>query len=169
MSIRIRIEPDARLRQAVLEGTVGDDDLVDAYAAVLGDPDFDPTLNDLVDARGVRRIDVTPAGIRRLADVIQQVDRLALPTKIAVVVSDDDAFEVARMYESLRAAQHAPAEHRVFRDMAEAREWLGLEPEGRHSATGVDSGLGMTSSATCTCAAAASSTSCSTLRRAAAG
>ena len=31
--------------------------------------------------------------------------------------------------EALRVGQNAPAEHRVFRDMAEARQWLGLEPE----------------------------------------
>jgi hypothetical protein len=129
MPIRIRVDPAARVRHSVLEGTVDDDDLVDAYAAVLDDPDFDPTLNDLVDGRSVRRVDVTPAGVRRLADVVQQVDRHALPTKIAIVAPDDVAYDAARMYEALRAGQQAPAEHRVFRDMAEARRWLGLVPE----------------------------------------
>jgi hypothetical protein len=129
MPIRIRVDPAARVRHSVLEGTIGDDELVDAYAAVLGDPDFDPTLNDLVDACTVRRIDVTPAGLRRLADLVRQIDRLALPTKIAIVAPDDVAYDTARMYETLRAGQHAPAEHRVFRGMADARRWLGLEPE----------------------------------------
>lgn len=126
MAIRIKVDPAARVRHAILEGTVGDDELVDTYAAVLADPDFDPTLNDLVDARGVRKIDVTPAGVRRLADLVQQVDRLLLPTKIAVVAADDVAYETARMYELMRAGQGAPAEHRVFRDMTEAQRWLGL-------------------------------------------
>jgi hypothetical protein len=130
MPIRIRVDRSARVRHAVLEGTIGDDDLVDAYAAVLEDPDFDPTLNDLVDARAVRRVDVTPAGVRRLADLIQQIDRLALPTKVAVVAGDDVAYETALMYEAVRAGQRAPAEHRVFRDMDEARRWLGMEAEG---------------------------------------
>jgi hypothetical protein len=129
MPIRIRVDPAARVRHSVLEGAVGDDELVDAYAAVLSDPDFDPTLNDLVDARGLRRVDVTPAGVRRLADLVQQIDRLSLPTKVAVVAPDDVAYATARMYEGLRASQNAPAEHRVFRDMAEARSWLGLGPE----------------------------------------
>lgn len=120
----------ARVRHAVLEGTIDDDELVSTYAAVLADPDFDPTLNDLVDARGVRRVDVTPVGVRRLADLVQQIDRLALPTRVAVVAPDDVAYDTARMYEALRIGQHAPAEHRVFRDMAEARSWLGLGPEG---------------------------------------
>jgi hypothetical protein len=113
----------------VLEGTIDDDELVSTYAAVLADPDFDPTLNDLVDARGVRRVDVTPAGVRRLADLVQQIDRLALPTRIAVVAPTDVAYDTARMYEALRVGQNAPAEHRIFRDMPEARQWLGLEPE----------------------------------------
>ena len=129
MPIRIRVDPGARLRHAVFEGAIADDELVEAYAAVLADPDFDPTLNDLVDARGVRRVDVTPAGVRRLADLVQQIDRFSLPTKVAVVAADDFAYDTARMYEALRVDQRAPAEHRVFRDMADARRWLGLEPE----------------------------------------
>jgi hypothetical protein len=135
MAIKIRVDAGARVRHSVFEGTVGDDELVAAYSAVLADPDFDPTLNDLVDGRAVRRVDVTPAGVRRLADLVQQIDRLTLPTKIAVVAGDDIAYDVARMYEALRAGQNAPAEHRVFRDMAEARQWLGLglEPEGGSS------------------------------------
>jgi hypothetical protein len=129
MPIKIRVDAAARVRHSVLEGTIGDDELVDAYTVVLSDPDFDPTLNDLVDARTVRRLDVTPAGVRRLADLVQQIDRLALPTKVAVVAADDVAYDTARMYEAFRVGQHAPAEHRVFRDMAEARRWLGLDPE----------------------------------------
>jgi hypothetical protein len=132
MPIRIRVDAVARVRHAVLEGTVGDDELVDSYAAVIDDPDFDPTLNDLVDARAVRRVDVTPAGLRKVADLIQQIDRLALPTKVAIVAADDVAFDTARMYQVVRTGQHAPAEHRVFRDMAEARRWLGLGPERDH-------------------------------------
>ena len=118
-----------RVRHSVLEGTIGDGELLDAYAAVLGDPDFDPTLNDLVDARGVRRVDVTPAGVRRLADLVRQIDRLSLPTKVAVVADADLAYDMARMDEAVRAGQNAPAEHRVFRHMTDARQWLGLGPE----------------------------------------
>jgi hypothetical protein len=127
MPIRIRVDPTARLRHAVMEGTIDDDQLVDAFSAVLADPNFDPTLNDLVDARAVRRLDVTPAGVRRLAELVQQVDRLSLPTKIAVVTGDDDAYNAARMYEAMRVEQHAPAEHRIFREMDDARIWLGLD------------------------------------------
>jgi hypothetical protein len=136
MVVKIRVDGAARVRHSVLEGTVGDDDLVDAYTAVLADPDFDPTLNDLVDARGVRRVDVTPAGVRRLADLIQQIDRLALPTKVAMVATSDPAYETARMYEALRTGQNAPAQHRVFRDMAEAKQWLGLPTRGEAAGGG---------------------------------
>jgi hypothetical protein len=129
MPIRIRVDSAARVRHAVMEGSIADEELVETFAAVLSDPEFDPTLNDLVDARNVRRVDVTPVGIRRLADLVQQIDRLALPTKVAVVAPDDVAYDAARTYEALRIGQHAPSEHRVFRDMAEARRWLGMGPE----------------------------------------
>jgi hypothetical protein len=129
MPITIRVDPVARVRHAVFEGTVDDDQLVHAFERVLGDPNFDPTLNDLVDGRAVRRLDVTPAGVRRLADLVQQVDRLLLPTKIAVVAGDDVAYDAARMYQALRAEQGAPAEHRIFRHMGDARRWLGMGAE----------------------------------------
>lgn len=130
MPITIRVDPAARVRFAVLEGTIDDEALLNAFTEVLESPDFDPTLSDLVDARGARRVDVTPAGVRRLADLVQQIDRLALPTKVAVVATDDVAYNAACMYEAIRAGQQAPAEHRVFRDIEDAREWLGLEPAG---------------------------------------
>ena len=130
MPISIRTDATARLRHATLGGVVDDAELVDAYSGVLADPNFDPTLNDLVDARGVRRVDVTPAGVRRLAELVQQIDKLLLPTKIAVVADDEIAYNAARMYEAIRVGQNAPAEHRIFRDMGEARAWLGLGPEG---------------------------------------
>ncbi len=119
----------ARVRHSVFEGIVSDDDLLDAYAAVLNAPDFDPTLNDLIDARGVRRVDVTPAGVRRLADLVQQIDRLYLPTKVAVVATDDSVYDTALMYEAIRVDQRAPAKHRIFREIDEARKWLGLKAE----------------------------------------
>src|SRR3712207_7111099 len=115
MVVKIRVDAVARVRHAVLEGTIDDDELVRSYAAVLADPDFDPTLNDLVDARGLRRVDVTPAGVRRLADLVQQIDRLSLPTRAADGVPDDGTYETARMYKAPRVGLNAPAEHRVFR------------------------------------------------------
>ena len=130
MPITITVNTAERVRYSVLSGSVNDKELLDAYARSLEAPDFDPSLNGLVDARGVRQMDVTPAGLRRLADLIQTVDRLQLPTKVAIVAESDVAFGMARMYQSIRASGGAPSEHRVFREMAEARAWLGLEPEG---------------------------------------
>jgi hypothetical protein len=129
MPITITVNTAERVRYSVFSGTINDKDLLDAYARSLQAPDFDPTLNGLVDARAVRRVDVTPAGLRHLADLIQTVDRLQLPTKVAIVAESDVAFGMARMYQSIRADGGAPSEHRVFREMSEAREWLGLGPE----------------------------------------
>ena len=47
--------------------------------------------------------------------------------KIAFVASSDAAFGMARMYQAFRAGSQAS--FHVFREMSEAREWLGLSPE----------------------------------------
>ena len=133
MPITITVNTAERVRYSVMSGSVSDKELLDAYAQSLEAADFDPSLNGLVDARLVRQMDVTPAGLRRLADLIQRVDRFQLPTKVAIVAESDVAFGMARMYQSIRASGGAPSEHRVFREMAEARAWLGLGPEGEVS------------------------------------
>ncbi len=42
-----------------------------------------------------------------------------------MVAEKDVSFGMARMYEMLREAE--PDQIKVFRDMAEARRWLGLD------------------------------------------
>jgi len=43
------------------------------------------------------------------------------------VASNDVAYGLSRMYQAFRS--ESPLELRVFREMDEAREWLGLPPE----------------------------------------
>lgn len=45
-----------------------------------------------------------------------------------VLTTADFAFGTARMYQTMTDEQ--PAHVQVFRDMAEARAWLGLPPDG---------------------------------------
>jgi hypothetical protein len=45
----------------------------------------------------------------------------------AVVTEKDEMFGMARMYQSLRETHDKPDQVQVFRDMAGARRWLGLD------------------------------------------
>ena len=126
MPVSIRVDADTRVRHSVMSGVVTDEELVSAYTEMLAAPDFDPTLNDLVDTREVRRVEVSPSGIRRVADAVSQIDRLAIPTRIAIVATHPAVVALARLYALYREQQRAPAEHRVFPSVDAAGAWLGL-------------------------------------------
>ena len=133
MPLEIRVEPTKRLRYAVARGRLTDRDLLEAWGDALADPSYDPALDSLVDMSEADSFEVTPEGAQRLADVMVMCAKEPPPgtrPRVALVAPTDVAFGMARMYQSIRASGGAPSEHRVFREMAEARAWLGLEPEG---------------------------------------
>ena len=120
----IRFEMDAanRIRIAVFEGVVDDAELLGSYGSLVAQPDYDPTLNDLVDMRGVDRLEVSSASVRRLVEMFTPLDHGEVVTRLAIVAPRDDVFGMARMYEILRS--DAPEQIRVFRDRPEAERWL---------------------------------------------
>lgn len=124
MPISITIDVVAQRRISVLAGVVGDEELLDAFRALLASPDYDPTLDDLVDACGVVRVEVTPDGVRELARLVATMDSVNPGTRVAIVAPRGAAYVMARLFGFYREAQGAPAEHGVFRDRAEAHAWL---------------------------------------------
>lgn len=124
MPIQIVVDDERARRISIITGVVGDAELIAAYTALMEDADYDPTLDDLVDTTGVVRVEVTPEGVRRIAQVIARMDSMNPGTRIALVAPGGAAFVMARIYTFYREAQEAPAEHRVFRDLPDAEAWL---------------------------------------------
>lgn len=124
MPIHITVDSVAQRRISVLTGVIADRDLIEAYTALLASPEYDPTLDDLVDACGVVRVEVTPDGVRDVARVVASMDALNPGTRIALVAPGGAAYVMARLFTYYREAQGAPAEHRVFRDVDDAHAWL---------------------------------------------
>lgn len=62
----------------------------------------------------------------RVSSYIDVVNQVAFMTWRAAVADSELVFGMSRMYE-LRKGEHG-AEVRAFRDIQEARAWLGLEP-----------------------------------------
>ncbi len=116
-----RIDPGQHLVVRVFEGVVTDDDLLRDTEALRSAPDYKPEYRQLIDARGVERADVSTQVIRDLA----RASPGAADARRAFVAASDLVFGLARMFEIQRA--DAPEEVRVFRDMDEARAWLGLD------------------------------------------
>jgi hypothetical protein len=81
-------------------------------------------MRQLSDVRGVERLEVTPDGVRLMVALDRdQADRLG-DWKLAIVTTADFVFGTARMYQSMTDEEQSSVQ--VFRDMAEARSWLGL-------------------------------------------
>ena len=120
--IRIDVDHDLRTRFVVVDGVVTDEELLRVYGAALARPDFDPGYDDVVDLTTVDRIDVTREGLRDLVHLVGPLDRLAIPSRLAIVAPRDDAFGLARMYGQMRG--DVARQIRVFRTRYDALQWL---------------------------------------------
>jgi len=120
--IRFSLDPAARVRIATFTGCVDDDELMEAYRAEVAKPDYDYRFDDLVDLREIGRLDVTGAGLRSLTQLFAEGDAYGYQTRLAIVASRDVAYGMGRMYEALR--EGAPEQIGVFRELAEALDWL---------------------------------------------
>jgi hypothetical protein len=130
MPVEIREDPQRRLRVTTLSGTVTDEELLAAYERLLEGDGYDPAFNDLVDSCAVVRMGATPDGIRRLAQTVARRDESHQGTRMAIVAPGGPAHVMAKLFTFYRDAQGSPVEHRVFRSLPEAREWLGLNSGG---------------------------------------
>jgi hypothetical protein len=128
MPIRIELEEESGLRVIRAEGALQDEALYQALAALWQAPDYDPTRDELVDASGVTRADVSTEGIRRLAALALAAHPGGPPARIAIVAPTDLLFGTARMYEAFVDAGERQV--RAFRSVAEARAWLRGQPPG---------------------------------------
>lgn len=124
MPIHITVDAAAGRRVSVLSGVVTDAELLAAYRELLAASDYDPALDDLVDACGVVRVEVTPDGVREVARVVAAMDARNPGTRVAIVAPGGSAYVMARLYGFYREAQGAPSKHGVFRNVDEARGWL---------------------------------------------
>jgi hypothetical protein len=122
--ITFALDQATRIRMAQYTGIVDDAQLLTSYAALLSDPDYDATLNDLVDLRGVARLEISADAMRQLISMYRPVDKLGVRTRLAVVAASDVTFGMSRMYELLRGDE-VPEEIRVFRSYDDAVAWLG--------------------------------------------
>lgn len=129
MTVDIRVDAERGIRVSTLSGTVTDAELLEAYEALLADPEFDPAIDDIVDACAVVRVAATPDGIRKVAQLIARMDDRYGPNRVALVAPGGPAHVMAKLYTFYRDAQGSPLQHRVFRSRREAEEWL-AEPPG---------------------------------------
>lgn len=101
-------------------GEVTDGDLLAHVRSLAADARFKPHFNQLVDFRDAKDVDVSLAGIIKLAEL----NPFRSGARRAVVIHDDVLFGMARMYRILR--EPAVEEFELFRSMDLALDWLGI-------------------------------------------
>ena len=121
MPASYRIDVARRLVLGRAWGVFTAQELYDNYNKLAADPLFDPSFVQLVDLREVERVDMEPSVIRRHA--LEYL--FSSGTQRALVTSSDVEYHLARMYKTF--AEYVPQNVRVFRDMHDAEQWLGLE------------------------------------------
>jgi hypothetical protein len=87
---------------------------------LLADPAFKPDFNQLVDARDAESNNSCTNDLHAMA----QQNVFGAGSRRGIVVSKDVHYGMARMFEMMRDGQD---EIMVFRDIDEARRWLGLD------------------------------------------
>lgn len=116
--VEYQYDPKKNLLVVSVTGVVTDADFQDASF-----PDVPVGTLELLDLRAATDAEITTAEVRRIADVDQKrPERIA---RMAIVASHDVSFGLARMYQSLSSDMQT--EVQVFRDLATAQAWLGIE------------------------------------------
>jgi hypothetical protein len=122
MPIQTNIEPGTGFRMHIVTGGISLDDVRVTLEEAYQHPDFRPeaaAIWDLTDAT----VEIPTEEVRHLADFVSKLVGDTATGRVALLVSEDLEFGMARMYESiLRGQSSKPI--MVFRDRKEADRWL---------------------------------------------
>lgn len=127
MTIRERFDSDRGILFVTFEDGVTEHELESFALALASDARIPPGHDELFDLRQVRGTAVQGATLQRIAEVFRRFDVSPEKSRVAIVASADVAYGLSRVYQAYRS--DSPLDLRVYRDMSEARRWLGLEPE----------------------------------------
>lgn len=121
MAISYRIDKSLGLVFTTAQGALTGQEILTYFQRLREDPDFNPSYDSLIDLRGLIEHPMSTGDIKTVSGyrVFNQESRRA------IVAEKDVSFGMARMYEMQRGPE--PDQIKVFRDMAEARRWLGLD------------------------------------------
>jgi hypothetical protein len=108
-------------------GTLEAADMWSIADRLRSDPDFDVHQRQLIDLTEMVGMTASFRAIRNFAEN-RNGDPFSGHSRRAVVAPRNLAYGLARMYEALREGKEQ-GKFRVFRTMAEARDWLGLQPQ----------------------------------------
>ena len=126
------IDNHTRIIFTVWEGEAVDIDLIDALkkyqTEIKNSPEYDD-YDELVNLSQMTGTKLSLNGLKKIGQIASRTDQDTIKTKLALVVSTDIAFSLARMYEAYRTFAHkSNKEIRVFKKENDALEWLHCTP-----------------------------------------
>jgi hypothetical protein len=126
VSLAVAIESEDHVVLLTGADAVTFEDVLETRRHLMDDVELAPGYVTLIDVRNADLGALETSEIEYLAATRHLLPYVTVGSKVAVVVSSADAFDVARMYELSRPT--APEAMRVFYDYAEARRWLETRP-----------------------------------------
>jgi hypothetical protein len=119
MPASYRIDVRAGVVFSMFQDHVTNEELLDHQYRMSADPDFRPTMNQVIDARGVTETSVTAFGVRLVATP----SIFAPGSRRAIIERAGSSY--ARMFQTLRS--QSGEDVRIFSTVEDAHRWLGLE------------------------------------------
>ena len=121
MPASYRIDLHAGVVFTVCEGRVTNEELMGHQERLAADPDVRPTMNHVMDLRGVTEVAFTAFGVRSIA-----TRRVFAPgSRSAIIARDDSSYGYVEMFQALRS--HTGEDIKVFSTVEDAHRWLGLK------------------------------------------
>ena len=126
MSVSYTYEEDTHYLYTKFYGVLTDADLQGHAQAVVDDPLIKGEIKEIVDLRDVESVEATTDSISEIINIDKlHIDKLS-EQKTAIVAPRELLFGLSKIYEVLYELADAPARVKVFREINEARKWLGL-------------------------------------------
>src|SRR4030095_11247389 len=98
MPVSYRIDVRAGVVYTVCEGRVTNEELMDHQQRLSADPDVRPTMNHVMDLRGVTEVAFTAFGVQSIAT--RRV--FASGSRSAIIARDDSSYAYLEMFQGIR-------------------------------------------------------------------
>ena len=124
MPIEYQVLEDGNLVLTVFSGHITADELIEHTRDFVGDTRIQPGHRELADFRQARTTDISSRQMDTAVNMELNAERL-MDARLALFAPEDIQYGMCRMY--LALADDTPrAEVRIFRDVEQARKWLGI-------------------------------------------
>jgi len=122
LPIEYTVDEKRNFVHVIVQGQVDDHELLEYVRRFHSDPRIKPGYRELVDCTTAIPGTINPELFGQIAEMDRERPELLPRAKTALVVSGEEAFELARQYES-----HAEMPVTVFSRLDVALIWLGIK------------------------------------------